>query len=69
MDEAMELIDETAAVALEHVTKLQARLRSVGDGADPAIDECIDEAHLLVNDIVSLRNAAELLKRERDEAD
>ena len=60
----IELIDQTAATALAHAHELQERLRLVGDGDDPAIHACKEEAHQLLNDIVSLRNAAELLRRQ-----
>jgi hypothetical protein len=64
----IELIDETATTALAHATELQARLRSVGDADDPSVCACKEEAHHLLNDIISLRNAAELLMRMPDGA-
>jgi hypothetical protein len=60
----IELVDQSAATALEHASALEAHLRSAGDAGDPALLECREEMHQLVADIVSLRNAAELLKRE-----
>jgi hypothetical protein len=60
----IELVDQSAATALQHASALEAHLRSAGDAADPAMLECREEMHQLVADIVSLRNAAELLKRE-----
>lgn len=62
MTGAEELVDASAARALEHATSLQGHL-NVADGSD-SLRECRDEMHRLVADIVSLRNAAELLKRE-----
>ena len=60
--EVIELVDGAAAAALEHASALQHRLRAVA--ADrPALDGCAAEMHRLIGDIVSLRNAAELLKR------
>ncbi len=59
----IELIDETATTALAHATELQARLRLVAEIDSPALDACKEEAHQLLNDIISLRNAAELLMR------
>ena len=55
-----DLVDETAAVALEHAAELQRRLRCVDVPARPEVDA---DLHRLIGDIVSLRNAAELLKR------
>jgi hypothetical protein len=60
----VELVDLSAAAALEHASALQDRLRSVDDQDGSAIRECQVDLHQLVGDIVSLRNAAELLKRE-----
>jgi hypothetical protein len=58
-----ELVDQTAAAALEHAAALQHRLRAVGGAEEPALRECNNDLHRLIGDIVSLRNAAELLKR------
>lgn len=59
-----ELVDETAAAALAHAAALQSRLRDAGAAnQDAALRECDDEIHRLIGDIVSLRNAAELLRR------
>ena len=65
-----DLVDQTAATALERVSRLQARLGTVEPGPDPdhELDACRAEAHRLAVDIVSLRNAAELLKQELDRA-
>ena len=62
--DVVELVDRSAALALQHAGVLQDHLRSSGRSSDPMIRECRDEMHRLVGDIVSLRNAAELLKRE-----
>ncbi|MDF1605425.1 hypothetical protein [Nocardioides sp. YIM 152315] len=59
-----ELVDRSAAAALSRASQLQQHLREADGAADPVLDECRDEIHRLVADIVSLRNAAELLKRE-----
>jgi|SRR6476646_6148190 len=59
-----ELVDQSAAVALEHAAKLQDHLRSASQGDETELRRCRAELHTLVGDIVSLRNAAELLKRE-----
>jgi hypothetical protein len=58
----IELVDRSAATALEHAAELQGHLKTAYD-AD-ALRGCSAELHRLVGDIVSLRNAAELLKRE-----
>ncbi|MFC7493253.1 MULTISPECIES: hypothetical protein [unclassified Nocardioides] len=58
-----ELVDASAATALTHALELQQHLRGA-NSSDPAVTECRDEVHRLVADIVSLRNATELLKRE-----
>ncbi|MDF1604977.1 hypothetical protein [Nocardioides sp. YIM 152315] len=58
-----ELVDASADTALTHVLELQQHLKGA-NSADPAVCECRDEVHRLVGDIVSLRNATELLKRQ-----
>jgi hypothetical protein len=58
-----ELIDDAAAAALEHAALLQRRLRSVAPIPYAVLRECDADLHRLIGDIVSLRNAAELLKR------
>jgi hypothetical protein len=58
-----ELVAESASVALEHATALQRHLQEAGAKGDSALRECDDEVHRLIGDIVSLRNAAELLRR------
>ncbi len=58
-----ELVDETAEAALAHAAALQRRLRTVANAERPELRECDAELHRLIGDIVSLRNAAELLKR------
>jgi hypothetical protein len=63
--EPVDLVEETAAEAIAHAVQLLERLRKAGDTADSALGACRDEAHRLIGDIVSLRNAAELLKRSR----
>ncbi|KQW53239.1 hypothetical protein ASC77_02800 [Nocardioides sp. Root1257] len=60
----VELLDLSAAAALEHASAVQDRLRAVDEPDAPAIQECQAQMHRLVGDIISLRNAAELLKRE-----
>ncbi len=62
--DVVELVDMSAATALRHASALQAHLRSVDRPANLALVECRAEMHRLVGDIVSLRNAAELLKRQ-----
>jgi hypothetical protein len=62
--EVVELVDQSAAIALQHASVLQRHLRPATDGSVPNLQECRREMHVLVADIVSLRNAAELLKRE-----
>ena len=61
--ELIDLVDRSAAIALEHASRLSQRLQAMDD-LDPAVAACRADMHLLVSDIVSLRNAAELLKRE-----
>lgn len=61
--DVVELVDRSAASALQHASVLQHQLRCADPGANPLLRECRDEMHRLVGDIVSLRNAAELLKR------
>jgi hypothetical protein len=61
--EVTELVDASAATALTHVLELQLHLK-VANSADPAVSECRDEVHRLIGDIVSLRNATELLMRQ-----
>ncbi|WP_028645558.1 hypothetical protein [Nocardioides sp. URHA0020] len=58
----IELVDASAATALEHASQLQGHLQTAHDG--DTIRECRGELHRLVADIISLRNAAELMKRE-----
>jgi hypothetical protein len=58
----IELVEASAAAALEHASELQGHLHTASDG--DSIRECRAELHRLVGDIVSLRNAAELLRRE-----
>jgi hypothetical protein len=59
--DVIDLVERTAALALEHASALRVHLQSTsGAGASG----CEDEMHQLVTDIVSLRNAAELLKRQ-----
>lgn len=60
----IELVDQSAATALTRASQLQEHLRAADVDDDPSIGECRAEVHRLVADIVSLRNAAELLKRE-----
>lgn len=60
--EIIQLVDQSATTALAHAAELQVHLASVGPA--PALVQCRAEMHRLVGDIVSLRNAAELLKRE-----
>lgn len=62
--EIIELVDASAAVALAHAADLQDRLRTTRRPGGPELREYRAELHRLVGDIVSLRNAAELLKRE-----
>lgn len=57
-----ELLDESAAAALEHANALQRRLRLAAE-EESGLAECDSDLHRLIGDIVSLRNAAELLKR------
>ena len=62
----VELVDQSAATALQHASALQDHLRAVDRTGNPVIHECRAEMHRLVGDIVSLRNAAELLKRQSE---
>lgn len=59
--DVIDLVERSAALALEHASALQVRLRTAS-GAGTT--ECQAEMHQLVTDIVSMRNAAELLKRQ-----
>jgi hypothetical protein len=59
----VELVDESAATALVRAATLQERLKAVQEVRSPELTECDAEVHRLITDIVSLRNAAELLKR------
>jgi hypothetical protein len=58
MDAIFRLFDESASAALVRATQIERDLRS------ESTDGCGDEMHALVADIVSLRNAAELLRRQ-----
>ena len=58
----IELVDASAATALEHAAQLQGHLHTAHDSE--TIRACSGELHRLVGDIVSLRNAAELMKRD-----
>ena len=62
-NQVIHLVEESATVALEHASVLHAHLEAVDASNDSALRECQAEMHELVGDIVSLRNAAELLKR------
>ncbi|MBB3040210.1 hypothetical protein KM427_11690 [Nocardioides sp. LMS-CY] len=64
--DVVQLVDQSAATALQHASALQDHLRSVDRTGNPVIHECRAEMHRLVGDIVSLRNAAELLKRQSE---
>ena len=56
-----ELLDRSATAALERAASIQIQLRE----SEPAqLGDFRDQMHMLVADIVSLRNAAELLKRQ-----
>ena len=59
----IELVEASAATALEHASELHGHLREAAAETD-ALRDCRAEMHRLVGDIVSLRNAAELLRRE-----
>ncbi len=61
-----DLVDRSAAAALEHATELQRHLRDSGSGLE--LSGCCEEIHRLIGDIVSMRNAAELLKRTLGDA-
>ena len=63
-----ELLDQSAITALGRAAAIQHLLREAERPCDAAVRECQHEMHQLVGDIVSLRNAAELLKREFLEA-
>lgn len=60
----VELVERSAEVALEHAVELQDHLRSADETGAALMRECQAEMHQLVGDIVSLRNAAELMRRE-----
>lgn len=64
----MHLVDESALTALQHASALREHLEAVDGAQDPALRACQAEMHQLVGDIVSLRNAAELLKRQVQDA-
>lgn len=64
LTDPVDLIDQSAATALAHAAQLRARLNDLGRASVDDVDEARAEAHQLIVDIVSLRNAAELLKRE-----
>jgi hypothetical protein len=59
--DVIDLVEQSAALALERASALQVRLRTAS-GAGTTV--CEHEMHQLVTDIVSMRNAAELLKRQ-----
>jgi soluble cytochrome b562 len=59
----IELIDESAAAAIERAAALHDSLRSVDGMSAEDLQKWREGMHELVGDIVSLRNAAELLKR------
>ncbi|HEU5036246.1 MAG TPA: hypothetical protein VFT70_04530 [Nocardioides sp.] len=61
--EIVDLVDRSAEAALNRAAHLRAQLRAAEEH-DPAVRGCCAEAHRLVGDIVSLRNAAELLKQQ-----
>src|SRR4051794_19528588 len=60
LTDAIELVDQSAEAALAHAATLHDRLLHTDD---PQVAEHLAAVHQLVGDIVSLRNAAELLKR------
>ena len=62
MKDIAELVDASAAAALEHASQLQKHL-TAASGTE-GLRECSAEMHRLVGDIVTMRNAAELLKRK-----
>lgn len=62
----VELVERSAEVALEHAAELQDHLRAAEVTGADVVRECRAEMHQLVGDIVSLRNAAELMRRELD---
>lgn len=70
---AVELIAQTVTTALTHLAELQAHLGALDTRTDPAVEWCVDgckeDAHHLLVDIVSLRNAVELLRRAHDDTD
>jgi hypothetical protein len=58
----IELVEASAVAALEHATQLQEHLKRAQDAQ--GLRDIDAQMHRLVADIVSLRNAAELLRRE-----
>lgn len=60
----VDLVDQTAALALAHAGELRLHLNAIPDSSGPAIAAARSQVHQLLVDIASLRNAAELLKRE-----
>ena len=61
--EPFELVDRSAAAALQHAAALRTTLEGAAR-ADPRLEDCHEQLHQLMADIVSLRNAAEVLKRQ-----
>ena len=67
---ASDLFDETVSLAMAHVLELREHLGAASDLATPELDErldgCRQDVHQLLVDIVSMRNAAELLRRAHE---
>ena len=67
---ADDLFDETVSLAMAHVLALRDHLGAAADQASPelgaCLDDCREDVHRLLVDIVSVRNAAELLRRSHE---
>ena len=61
--DASALVDQSAAIALRRAAELRARLNDPLGVTGPGVEAARMQLHRLIVDIVSLRNAAELLKR------
>jgi hypothetical protein len=59
----VDLVEQSAQVALLRAAELQQRLRDAQDAGDESMAECCAEMRRLVGDVATLRNAAMLLQR------
>jgi hypothetical protein len=60
----LELVEQSAQVALLRAAELQQRMRDAEDAGDDSMAECCAEMRRLVGDVATLRNAAMLLQRQ-----